>query len=121
MSNLDVFRSQGLSPSLQLPYFDRFDAKLDRQTRREVALIEAAVAVRQTAVDAAAEVQKAKIDALASTGGYAMQRATLVTQMEQQLAVACPTASGDLDFLKTLTVMGMGQVLSDTAAKVNRL
>lgn len=121
MSPLEPFRSQGLLPSLPLPYFDRFDAKLDRQTRREVALIESRVPVRQAAIDAAAEVQKAKIDVLASTGGYAMQRAALVSQMEKQLALACPTASGDLDVLKTLTVMGMGQVLADTAAKVNRL
>jgi len=96
-------------------------ARLSRQVHREVALIEARVPVRQAAIDAAADVQRTKIDALASTGGYAMQRAALVAQMEHQLALACPTASGDLDYLKTLTTVGIGQVLSDTAAKVNRL
>lgn len=124
MPNREVFPSpsgQGLLPSLPLPSWDRFETKVNRQTRREVALIEANLAVRQTAVDAAGELQRAKLGTIASTGGYAMQRATLVTQMEQQLALACPASSGDLDVLKTLTVMSMGQVVVDTASKVNRL
>ncbi|WP_255788306.1 hypothetical protein [Mycobacteroides abscessus] len=119
MSDVESFRPQ--MPSLSMPSFDRFDTRLNRHVRREVALIEARVPVRQAAIDAAADVQRTKIDALASTGGYAMQRAALVAQMEQQLALACPTASGDLDYLKTLTTVGIGQVVVDTASKVNRL
>ncbi|MBN7550305.1 hypothetical protein DDJ91_12575 [Mycobacteroides abscessus] len=94
---------------------------MNRRVHREVALIEANLAVRQTAVDAAGELQRAKLGAIASAGGYAIQQAAIVSQIQQQLALACPTASGDLDVLKTLTVMGMGQVVVDTAAKVNRL
>ncbi|MBN7379704.1 hypothetical protein PP348_20140 [Mycobacteroides abscessus] len=94
---------------------------MNRQVHREVALIEANLAVRQTAVDAAGELQRAKLGAIASTGGYAMQQAAIVSQMQQQLALACPASSGDLDVLKTLTVMSMSQVVVDTASKVNRL
>lgn len=115
--SLEIFRST--VPSLTT--LGSSPTRLSRQAHREVAVIESNLAVRQTAVDAAAEIQKAKIDALTSTGGYAMQRAALVGQMEQQLALACPTSSGDLDFLKTITMVGIGQVLSDTASKVNRL
>ncbi|MBB4853384.1 hypothetical protein HNP40_000750 [Mycobacteroides chelonae] len=130
MSNLEMFHPQsgqgaGLLPSVAslLPSspFDRFGTKLHRQASREVALIEANLAVRQTAVDAAGELQRAKLGTIASTGGYAMQQAAIVGQMQQQLALACPASSGDLDVLKTLTVMSMGQVVVDTASKVNRL
>lgn len=124
MNNLEAFRPQAgqrLLPSLPLPSWDRFETKVNRQTRREVAVIEANLAVRQTAVDAAGELQRAKLGTIASTGGYAMQQAAIVSQMQQQLALACPASSGDLDVLKTLTVMSMGQVVVDTASKINRL
>ncbi|WP_235366959.1 hypothetical protein [Rhodococcus sp. Chr-9] len=49
-----------------------------------------------------------------------MQQAALVAQVQQQLALAAPAASGDLDFIKTMTVIGMGQAVADTARAVNR-
>lgn len=124
MPNREIFSSplgQGLLPSLPLPSWDRFETKVNRQVHREVAVIEANLAVRQTAVDAAGELQRAKLATIASTGGYAMQQAAIVSQMQQQLALACPASSGDLDALKTLTAMSMGQVVVDTASKINRL
>ena len=120
MSMLEPSRAHLAIPPLSPPW-NRFDTRLGRATRQQLATIEATVAVGQAAVDAVAEVQKAKVDALTSTGGYAMQRAALVAQVQQQLALACPASSGDLDFLKSLTMVGVGQVVADTAAKVNRL
>lgn len=120
MSVLEPSRSHLALPHLSPPW-DRFDARLNRATRQQLATIEAAVAVKQAAVDAVAEVQRAKIDVVTSTGGYAMQRAALVGQMQQQLALACPVSPGDLDFVKSLIMVAVGQVVADTAAKVNRL
>ncbi|WP_100515124.1 hypothetical protein [Mycobacteroides abscessus] len=94
---------------------------MNRATRQQLATIEATVAIKQAGIDAVAEVQRAKIDVVTSTGGYAMQRAALVGQMQQQLALASPVSSGDLDFLKSLTMIAVGQVLSDTVTKLNRL
>lgn len=123
MPNREILPSlsgQGLLPSFPLPSWDRFETKVNRHVHREVALIEANLAVGQTAVDAAGELQCAKLGAIATTGGYAMQQAAIVNQMQQQLALACPASSGDLDVLKALTVMSMGQVVVDTASKINR-
>ncbi len=49
-----------------------------------------------------------------------MEQVALVAQMQQQLALAAPTASGDLDFIKTMTVMSVGQIVADTGRAVNR-
>ncbi|MBF9328448.1 hypothetical protein [Mycobacteroides chelonae] len=94
---------------------------MNRTTRQQLAMIDATVAIKQAGIDAVAEVQRAKIDVVTSTGGYAMQRAALVGQMQQQLALASPVSSGDLDFLKSLTMVAVGQVVADTAARVSRL
>ncbi|TWS17782.1 hypothetical protein FK529_18885 [Tsukamurella asaccharolytica] len=85
-----------------------------------MARIERTTDLRIAAVQAAAEVQQAKADCVARTGAYAMQQAALVSQMATQLAMAAPTASGDLDYLKTLTVMQLGQVVTDCGRQVNR-
>lgn len=94
--------------------------RLSRQTARELAAIDQSTEVRSAAIAAAGEVQRAKVDTIARTGAYAMQQAALVAQVQQQLALAAPAASGDLDFIKTMTVIGIGQAVADTARVVNR-
>lgn len=86
----------------------------------QLARIERLTEIRITQAEATAQVQQAKVDAVARTGAYAMQQATLVSQMATQLALAAPAASGDLDFLKSLTMMQLGQVVTDTGRQVNR-
>lgn len=95
-------------------------SRLARQTSRQIAAIDQAADSRRAAIAATAEIQQEKVDAVARTGGYAMQQAALVSNMQQQLALAAPAASGDLDYLKTLTMMGIGQIVTDTARQVNR-
>lgn len=94
---------------------------LARQHRRDLEQLSVATELRIAAVDAAADVQAAKLDAIASTGNGAMQRAALVNMAQQQLAMACPAAAGDLDFIKTITVMQLGQVVADTQQTLRRL
>lgn len=94
--------------------------RLARQTARDLAAIDHSTEVRSAQISAAGEVQQAKVDAVARTGAYAMQQVTLVAQMQQQLALAAPAASGDLDFIKTMTVMSVGQIVADTGRAVNR-
>lgn len=109
-----------IQPYSPHPAVPNTDSRLARQASRQIAGIERSADVRRTAIATAAEVQQEKVAAIARTGGYAMQQAALVTNMQQQLALAAPAASGDLDYLKTLTMMGIGQVVTDTARQVNR-
>lgn len=91
-----------------------------RAHANQLAIIASNTDIRIATADATAQVQQAKADAVARTGAYAMQQAALVSQMAAQLALAAPAASGDLDYLKTLTVMQLGQVVTDTGRQVNR-
>ncbi|GAC54474.1 hypothetical protein HGA01_18090 [Gordonia amicalis] len=93
---------------------------LSRQVARDLAAINHSTEVSTARVAAAGEVQQARIDAVARAGAYAMQQVALVSQMQQQLALAAPAASGDLDFIKTMTAVGIGQIVADTGRAVNR-
>ncbi|MFD6677718.1 hypothetical protein ACFWDA_25585 [Rhodococcus zopfii] len=115
MSAIERYTQQSIVPSPSAS-----GGRLSRQTARELAAIDHVTDLRSAAIAAAGEVQQAKVEAIARTGAYAMQQAALVAQVQQQLALAAPAASGDLDFIKTMTVMGMGQAVADTARAVNR-
>ncbi|BBY97306.1 MULTISPECIES: hypothetical protein [Mycobacteriales] len=115
MSAIERYTQQSIVPSPSAS-----GGRLSRQTARELAAIDHVTDLRSAAIAAAGEVQQAKVEAIARTGACAMQQAALVAQVQQQLALAAPAASGDLDFIKTMTVIGMGQAVADTAREVNR-
>jgi hypothetical protein len=94
--------------------------RLARQTARDLAAINHSTEISTARVAAVGEVQQARVDAVARTGAYAMQQVALLAQMQQQLALAAPAASGDLDFIKSMTTIGIGQVIADTSRAVNR-
>ena len=108
------------SASTTAPFSTYSGGRLSRQTARDLAAIDHSTEIRAARVAAAGEVQQARIDAVARTGAYALQQVALVSQMQQQLALAAPAASGDLDFIRTMTVMGIGQIVADTGRAVNR-
>ena len=114
MSALEPY-GQPLIPSRSIS-----GGRLSRQTASDLAMIDHSTEIRSTRVAAAGELQQARIDAVARTGAYALQQVALVSQMQQQLALAAPAASGDLDFIKTMTVVGIGQIVADTSRAVNR-
>lgn len=114
MSSLEAY-SQSLAPSHSIT-----GGRLTRQTARDLGVINHSTEISIARVAAAGEIQQARIDAVARAGAFAMQQAALVSQMQQQLTLAAPAASGDLDFIKTMTVMGIGQIVADTSRAVNR-
>ncbi|MGV9671368.1 hypothetical protein ACWDPV_12355 [Gordonia sp. NPDC003504] len=114
MSSMEPY-NQSLVPSRSIS-----GGRLSRQTGRDLATINYSTEISTARVAAAGEVQQARIDAVARAGAYAMQQVALVSQMQQQLALAAPAASGDLDFIKTMTVVGIGQIVADTSRAVNR-
>ncbi|MFT3663037.1 MAG: hypothetical protein QM809_17210 [Gordonia sp. (in: high G+C Gram-positive bacteria)] len=115
MSNLQPLPQQSIIPTAPAA-----GGRLARQTSRQIAALDAATEVRTAAIRAAAELQQEKVDAVARTGAYGMQQVTLVSQAAQQLVLAAPAASGDIEYLKTLTVMSVGQIITDTARQVNK-
>ena len=112
MSTIQHYVPQSPSPTL--------GGRLTRETARALAVVDHATEIRSSVIAAAGEIQQAKVDAIARTGAYAMQQAALVAQVQQQLALTAPAASGDLDVIKTMTVIGIGQAVADTARAVNR-
>ena len=114
MSDLERY-----TPS-SLPSRSSHGGRLARQTARDLAAIDHGTDITTARIAAAGEIQQVKVDVVARTGAYAMQQVALVAQMQQQLALAAPAASGDLDFIKTMTVMGVGQIVADTSRAVNR-
>ena len=115
MTAIERYGAQSIVPSPSTS-----GGRLSRQTARELAAIDQSTEIRSAAIAAAGEVQQARVDAIARTGAYAMQQAALVAQMQQQLALAAPAASGDLDFIKSMTVAGIGQIVADTSRAGNR-
>ncbi len=75
--------SQPLVPSHSIT-----GGRLSRQTARDLATINHSAEISTARVAAAGEIQQARIDAVARAGAYAMQQVALVSQMQQQLALA---------------------------------
>ena len=111
MSNLELYTQS---------YSSAHQRRLARQAARGLAAIEHNANITTARIAAAGEIQQVKVDAVARTGAYAMQQVALVAQVQQQLALAAPAASGDLDFIKSMTVAGIGQIVADTSRAVNR-
>ena len=119
MSTIEPFMNATPVPSYRTGG-SRQSRQVARAHASQLAIIASGTEIRIATADATAQVQQAKADCVAKTGAYAMQQAALVSQMATQLALAAPAASGDLDYLKTLTVMLLGQVVTDTGRQVNR-
>ncbi len=108
MSNLERYQqSGGLS-------------RLSRQTSSAIARVQAGSSVRQAQVEAAAELQAVKADAVAYVGRRALQNVALLSQVESQLAVAVPHASGRLAAIADLTAIALSDVVAETAHSVRR-
>lgn len=98
-----------------------------RQARQEarahsaqLARIERTTDLQLARAQAVGDVQQAKSQVVATVGAYGMTQVAQVSQLVTQLALAAPSASGDLEYLRTLTTMQVGQVISDTTRMLNR-
>ena len=114
MSNIQPYSGSGnLLPSLST-------GRLARQTSRELAQIDARTAVGVARIEATAELQAVKVDAVAHVGRRAMQDVALLSQVETQLATAVPHASGRLATIADLTAVAMSDVVLETARRIGR-
>lgn len=77
-----------------------------RQTSPALAATDRHSEIAVAKAQAVADVPQAGVEAVARTRAYAMQQTALVSNMQQQLSMSALAASGDLDYIKTVTVMG---------------
>ena len=95
-------------------------SSLARRRSRAVARVDAGNEVRLARLDAEAEVQAAPADAVTYVGRRAMQDVALLSQLEQQLALAVPMASGRLAAIADVAALALTDVVADTARRLRR-
>jgi hypothetical protein len=91
-----------------------------RQLGRSLARIEDDTAVQIARVEARADIDASKIDAVTVVAQRAMQGVAFVSQIEQQLGQAVPIAVTRLHAVGDLATLAMGQVVTDSMTKLRR-
>ncbi len=99
----------GLSraPSRQARQFTRSLGNLDAQSRLEAARIRAA-----------ADIQALRADAITYVAKRGLRDVALLTQIEQQLCLVVPMASGRLAAIADTAAISIAEVVSDTAQRL---
>ncbi len=82
-------------------------AQLAGQTSRAIARVQAS-----------AELEATKVDAIAYVAQRAMTNVGLLSEFEHQLATAVPMASGRLATIGDFAALGMAQLVANTARRV---
>jgi hypothetical protein len=104
---------------------DRYTAAVtsrvqSRQLGRSLARIEDDTAVQIARVEARADIDASKIDAVTVVAQRAMQGVAFVSQIEQQLGATVPIAVTRLQAIGDLATLAMGQVVTDSVSKLRR-
>jgi hypothetical protein len=89
-----------------------------RQLSRALGSLSAGVSLERARIEAAAEVQALRVDAVTYVGKRAMQDVAMLTRLEQQLALMTPLASGRLQAIGDITAIEVTEVVSDTLRQV---
>lgn len=101
-----------------LPYSSRSGSLEQRRLGRDLTHVSAQTSRAVARVQAAAEIEATKTDAIAHVAQRGMQNVALLSQMESQLAHAVPMASGRLAMLGDFAAMGMAQIVANAARNV---
>lgn len=89
-----------------------------RQLGRALGRLNADVSIQTARIEAAAEVQAIRADAVTYVAKRAMQDIAMLTQLEQQLAVMVPLASGRLAAIGDMTALALTDVVTDTLRRL---
>ncbi|MCA4994226.1 hypothetical protein HWD35_05830 [Tsukamurella tyrosinosolvens] len=115
-------------PNIQ-PYTSTVPSLLGsgRQSRHEarahanqLAAIDRITDLKLKNAQSVSDVQQANVQVVATVGAYGLTQVAQVSQLVTQLALAAPAASGDLEYLRTLTTMQIGQVIAETTRLLSR-
>jgi hypothetical protein len=69
-------------------------------------------------IEAAADIQATRTDAIAYVARRGMQNVAMLSQLEQQLATLVPMASGRLAAIGDMAAVAIAEVVTDTARRV---
>lgn len=105
---------------------DRYQAagpvsRAERFAGRAISRVDVDSAVELARLDAAAQAQTAKVQAITHVAGRALQDVALLSQMEQQLSTVVPMASGRLAAITDLTALALTEVIAESTTKMRKL
>lgn len=89
-----------------------------RQAGRQLERLESQALVRSGQIDLEAQLQVARVQAVAYVGRQAMFGVAMISETEAQLGQTVPEARGRVAAIANLTAMGMAEVVADTTRKV---
>lgn len=93
---------------------------LQRQVRRGLMWITIETGLSTARIQAGAEIEAARIAALATIGARAQEELALLVNQEQMLAETVPDAEPGLLYLRDITQLAMASVLMDAGRKLGR-
>lgn len=96
------------------------ERRQDRSVSRVLAGLERSQAVGLARIESEAQLEAAKAHAVGYIGQQAMQAVAMVSQMEGQLAQACPLATTRLQGIADMTALSVAQVVADSARRIGR-
>lgn len=106
-----------LMPYDQGPVLGRSNRQ-SRQLARATGQLQLGANVEMARIEAAAEVQAVRADAVTYVARRAMQDVAMLSQLEQQLATLVPMASGRLAAIGDIASIAIAEVVSDTLRRV---
>lgn len=93
---------------------------LQRRVQRDLMQITVETGLSQARIQAGAEIEAARLSALATIGSRAQEELSLLVNQERLLAETVPEAAQSLAALREITTMSMGAVLIEAGRKMGR-
>lgn len=92
----------------------------DRSVSRQIGQLERSLTLGLAQIEVHAQLEAAKVHAIGYVGQQAMQAVAMVSELEGQLAQACPLATTRLQGIADMTALSMAQVVADSARRIGR-
>lgn len=93
---------------------------LQRQVRKGLMQITVETGLATARIQAGAEIDAARVAAIATVGQRAQEELTLLVNRERMLAETVPDAEPGLLYLRDITQLAMAQALMDAGRKLGR-
>lgn len=93
---------------------------LERQVRKGLMRITVETGLSTARIQAGAEIEAARMAAIATVGSRAQEELTLLVNRERQLADVVPDAEPGLLYLRDITQLAMANALMEAGRKLGR-